>query len=74
MRKRFSGVFLACVAAAGLFAADDAIPVAPRIIDGTNVPASQFPTVGIVSNAPGTFICSGTLIAPRFVLTSQLTF
>lgn len=43
---------------------------APRIIDGTNVPASNFPTVGIISDAQSSFSCTGTLIAPHFVLTA----
>ena len=57
------------VITASAFSAEE-LKVKPRIIDGTNVPASQYPTVGIVSDAPGTFICTGTLIAPRFVLTA----
>src|SRR5258706_7087483 len=52
------------------FGADDSIQVKPRIIDGTNVPASECPTVGIISDTAGSFICSGTLIAPHFVLTA----
>ena len=43
---------------------------APRIIDGSNVPASNFPTVGIISDAQSSFTCTGTLIAPHFVLTA----
>ena len=70
MPCRFVPLVILCLAAASLFAATDFIGVKPRIIDGTNVPASQFPTVGIVSDAPGTYICSGTLIGPRFVLTA----
>ncbi|MEI6233588.1 MAG: trypsin-like serine protease [Planctomycetota bacterium] len=58
--------FFAC----SLFAGSDVIGIAPRIIDGSNVPASTYPTVGIITNSPSTFICSGTLIAPRFVLTA----
>ncbi|HLX62642.1 MAG TPA: trypsin-like serine protease [Planctomycetota bacterium] len=46
------------------------VDVAPRIIDGTLVPASQFPTVGLVGRATDTALCTGTLIAPRFVLTA----
>lgn len=41
--------------------------VASRILGGTNVPASQFPTVGEVGDASGMF-CTGTLIAPNVVL------
>lgn len=70
MLSRFAPLAIYCFAASALFAETDFIGVKPRIIDGTNVPASQFPTVGIVSDAPGTYICSGTLIGPRFVLTA----
>ena len=69
MNLRLSALTL-FVAIAQLLSAAEAIRVKPRIIDGTNVPASQFPNVGIVSDANGDFICSGTLIAPRFVLTA----
>lgn len=41
--------------------------VTSRILEGTNVPASTFPTVGEVGDASGTF-CTGTLIAPNVVL------
>lgn len=47
--------------------------VKPRIIDGTNVPASQFPTVGQVGDGLygiDSFYCSGTLIGSRFVMTA----
>lgn len=40
----------------------------PRIIDGTLVSASQFPTVGKIEPKDKSEFCSGTLIAPRFVL------
>lgn len=51
------------------FAADEP-KVAPRIVDGTLVPAAQFPTVGKVGRASNPSICTGTLIAPRFVITA----
>lgn len=46
-----------------------------RIINPITVPASQFPTVGRVGDNQGTngadrFFCTGTLIAPRFVLSA----
>ncbi|MEI6233820.1 MAG: trypsin-like serine protease [Planctomycetota bacterium] len=40
----------------------------PRIIDGTLVPESQFPTVGRIGSTGNLDFCTGTLIAPRFVL------
>ena len=43
---------------------------ASRVLNGTQHPASDFPTVGLVTNIAGTFICSGTLIDPRHVLTA----
>ncbi len=39
-----------------------------RIIDGTLVPESQFPTVGRIGSNGEADSCTGTLIAPRFVL------
>ncbi len=47
--------------------AEDA-PVHPRIIDGTLVPESQFPTVGKIGSIGSPDFCTGTLFAPRFVL------
>jgi V8-like Glu-specific endopeptidase len=44
--------------------------MSPRIIDGTNVPQSAFPTVGLIGDAGGGFYCTGTLIAPHFVLSA----
>ena len=41
--------------------------VAPRIINGT--PTNAFPSVGMVGDTSGMF-CTGTLIAPRYVLTA----
>ncbi len=41
-----------------------------RIIDGTLVPTTQFPTVGKIGSTDTGDICTGTLIAPRFVLTA----
>jgi len=49
-----------------LFAGD----AAPRILDGTQRPTSDFPTVGIVTDLEGSFLASGTLIGPRHVLTA----
>ncbi len=43
-------------------------PASPRIIDGTLVPESQFPTVGRFGSEGNPSLCTGTLIAPRFVL------
>jgi secreted trypsin-like serine protease len=40
----------------------------PRIIDATLVPEAQFPTVGRIGTVDDPAFCSGTLIAPRFVL------
>src|ERR1043165_6760720 len=51
------------------FTADE-IKVAPRIVDGTLVPVAQFPSVGKVGRASNPGVCTGTLIAPRFVLTA----
>jgi len=48
--------------------AGEATGVASRILDGTNVPASKWPTVGEVGDADGGFYCTGTLIAPNAVL------
>ncbi|HYF48537.1 MAG TPA: trypsin-like serine protease [Planctomycetota bacterium] len=45
----------------------------PRIIDGTNVNASVFPTVGIIGDGlfgVDSFYCSGTLIASKYVVTA----
>ena len=42
---------------------------AGRVINGTNVPTSQFPTVGEVGDA-SFFDCTGTLISPTHVLTA----
>lgn len=39
-----------------------------RIINGTVVPASDWPTVGMIGDSRNGFYCTGTLIAPRFVL------
>ena len=65
---------LACLlftAIAATYAACDACGVTPRIIDGTNVPQSAFPTVGLIGDSESMFFyCSGTLIAPRFVLSA----
>ncbi|HYF52159.1 MAG TPA: trypsin-like serine protease [Planctomycetota bacterium] len=58
--------FVACIYSAAALGAD----AAPRILDGTQRPASEFPTVGLVSDAEGSFIASGTLIGPRHVLTA----
>jgi hypothetical protein len=41
--------------------------VVPRIINGT--PTSGYPSVGLVGDTTGNF-CSGTLIAPQYVLTA----
>lgn len=41
-----------------------------RIIDGTNVPDSQFPTVGEVGDSGSGYYCTGTLIAADCVLTA----
>lgn len=57
-----------CFAAPILLAED--VRVKPRIIDGTLVPQSQFPTVGTITTVAKTEFCTGTLIAPRFVLTA----
>lgn len=40
----------------------------PRIIDATLVPQEQFPTVGQIGSTSKADFCTGTLIAPRFVL------
>lgn len=55
--------------ACGLRAADTA---GSRIINPTNVPQSQFPTVGEVGDStdPTFFGCTGTLISPTHVLTA----
>jgi len=43
--------------------------VASRIVNGTNVAASQFPTVGQLGDAGFNF-CTATLIAPKYVLSA----
>ena len=57
-----------CLAAQMVWAED--VRVTPRIIDGTLVPQSQFPTVGSITTIAKSEFCTGTLIAPRFVLTA----
>jgi len=44
--------------------------VRDRIVAGTAHPASDFPTVGIVTDAAGAYLCTGTLIDSRHVLTA----
>ncbi len=61
---------LCLIVIASFGSAAEIIRIKPRIIDGTNVPDSQFPTVGIISDSANSFICTGTLIAPHFVLTA----
>jgi secreted trypsin-like serine protease len=66
---RSGAIFLLCCAATS-WAGE---VVRPRIIDGTNVPASQFPTVGQVGDelyGSLSFYCSGTLIGSRYVMTA----
>ncbi|HLX62641.1 MAG TPA: trypsin-like serine protease [Planctomycetota bacterium] len=70
MLNRLWLVIAVCFATPILLSADGSVSVKPRIIDGINVPASQFPTVGQISDASNSFLCSGTLIAPHFVLTA----
>jgi hypothetical protein len=60
------GIF--CFVSGVLFASET--PPIPRIVGGTLVPASDFPSVGIIFDSSGTFSCSGTLIDPTHVLTA----
>lgn len=76
---RFSVGSFSVIAVAGLAAgclwfspaAGTAEPQA-KIIGGTTAGANDFPNVGMltIKQSAGTFLCSGTLIAPQWVLTA----
>lgn len=68
-RKLVSALAVLSLSMMGLAMGGD-VTVKPRIIDGTNVPNSQFPTVGLMTDANQSFTCTATLIAPRFILTA----
>ena len=40
------------------------------ILNGTIIPETEYPAVGAVSNLEASFLCTGTLIAPQWVLTA----
>ena len=61
----FSTLFLCCVA---ITTANADGRIHARILDGTNVPATNFPYVVMVLGTD--WICSGTLISSRHVLTA----
>ncbi|WLD13274.1 S1 family peptidase [Planctellipticum variicoloris] len=76
---RFSVVSLSVIAAAGLAVGSLwLMPVAtaagtqPSIIGGTTAGAKDFPQVGMltIKQSGGSYLCSGTLIAPQWVLTA----
>lgn len=76
---KFTVVSCSLVVAAGLAAAclwllptsATAAPE-PKIIGGTTAGANDFPSVGMltIKQSNGTYLCSGTLIAPQWVLTA----
>ena len=39
------------------------------ILNGVEIPETEYPVVGVVSDANASFTCTGTLIAPQWVLT-----
>ena len=41
-----------------------------KIVDGLIITEADYPAVGIVSDSSQSFICTGSLIAPRYVLTA----
>lgn len=58
-----------CLLAVVLMAAGiGSLRAGERIVDGTLVPEEQFPTVGMAGSKESGDACTGTLIAPRFVL------
>ncbi len=69
MRKIAAITILFCLTAF----AEDEVGVGPRVLDGTNIVRSVFPTAAYIENPiGGGFIesCTGTLIASRYVLTA----
>src|SRR5437016_5174301 len=70
---KFAWLILSALIALETLAADNA-PIAPtassRIVGGTLVSASTFPSVGLVFDSSGSFTCSGTLIDATHVLTA----
>jgi len=53
-----------------LVSARAATGVQSRVLGGTVHPTSDFPSVGLISDAMGDFSCTGTMISPRHVLTA----
>src|SRR5579862_8130515 len=56
--------------AAALVSVHAADGVKSRVHNGTVHPTSDFPSVGLISDAMGDFSCTGTMISPRHVLTA----
>ena len=62
--KKLSSAMAAAATALALTA-----PASPAIVGGTNAASGEFPSVAYVSFG-GSFQCTGTLIAPKWVLTA----
>jgi PKD repeat protein len=68
-----SACFALLISSAVVLKAADTPPTTPpssRIVGGTLVPASDFPSVGIVFDSTGMFTCTGTLLDATHVLTA----